>query len=477
MKTVLASIIAAAGLASAAAREPNVIFILTDNQGEWTLGCYGNKDIRTPNIDRLAREGVRFDNAYAANPVCSPNRATLLTGLMPSQHGVHSFLGKDMSGTDAATQCVIGEWTTLGEIFKSRGYRCGMIGKWHLGGSYTPQESFTDHWITMPAGSTATFFDGEVLEGGVLRKEPTHLTLLWRQHALQFIEESKDKPFFLYLPFNGPYGLGPAQERDHERAPHWQDYADAPMPSFPRSQMHEWQFNNKDYLNNNVCIRRYGAELTTIDDGVGELLAKLESIGQLDNTLIVFAGDNGWSGGQHGLWGMGDHTRPKNAFDPTMRVPLIWWQPGRIKPAVVNEQVSHLDFFPTLLAHLQIKPTLPAQQKLSGHDYSPALHGQPLAGWDDTIYYEFEDLRCIRTKWAKLILRKDGPLNELYDLKADPGEQHNLIDDASSSALRDELAKRLNDHFNAIADARYDLWHSGKSLAPLLERAAAKKAR
>jgi arylsulfatase A-like enzyme len=452
------------------AREPNVVFILTDNQGEWTLGCYGNKDIRTPNIDRLAREGVRFVNAFANNPVCSPNRATLLTGLMPSQHGVHSYLGKGPPQTGDGAHCVIGEWTTLGEVFKQRGYRCGMIGKWHLGGNASPQEGFTDHWITMPHGSTPTFFDGDVIENGITRKEPMHLTQLWQQHALQFIDESKDAPFFLYLPFNGPYGLGPAQEKDHERAPHWSDYADAPMPSFPRKAMHPWQFNNKDYLNNDVCIRRYAAEVTTIDDAVGAILAKLDATGQRDNTLIVFAGDNGWSGGQHGLWGMGDHTRPKCAFDPTMRVPLIWWQPGTIKPGIVTEHVSHVDFFPSLLMHLGHNPSLPRQQHLSGHDYSPALRGGPLRAWDNTIYYEFEDLRCLRTPAAKLVLRKDGPVNELYDLQKDPDEEHNLIDDPASAFQRDELTKRLHQHFDAIADPRYDLWHGGTSLAPLLEK-------
>ena len=190
------------------ARPPNVVFILTDNQGEWSLGCYGNKDIRTPNIDRLAKEGVRFARCFANNPVCSPNRATLLTGLMPSQHGVHSYLGAGAPQVGPGAHCMISEWTTLGKVFKAQGYRCGMVGKWHLGGNEQPQEGFTDHWITMPAGSTSTFFDAPVIENGITRKEPMHLTLLWREHALKFLDESKDAPFFLYLAFNGPYGLG-----------------------------------------------------------------------------------------------------------------------------------------------------------------------------------------------------------------------------------------------------------------------------
>ena len=452
------------------AREPNVIVILTDNQGEWTLGCYGNKDIRTPNIDRLASEGRRFTRAYANNAVCSPNRATLLTGLMPSQHGVHSHLGVGSPQMGEGSHCVIDEFTGLGQVFKSRGYACGLVGKWHLGGNITPQQGFTDYWVTMPAGSTATFFDAQVIEHGEVRKEPEHLTRFWTRHALKFIEQSTDKPFFLYLTYNGPYGLGPAQLKDHERAPHWQDYAEAPMKSFPRLPMHPWQFNNKDYLNNEVCIRRYAAEVTTIDDGVGEVMAKLKALGIADDTLIVFAGDNGWSGGQHGLWGMGDHTRPKSAFDCTMSVPLIWWQPGKVKPGTSDAMVSHVDFFPSLVHHLGLKPSLTAKQKQPGHDYSSMLAGEGAKGWDNTLFYEFEELRCVRTTTAKLIERHGTGPDELYDLAADPDEQKNLIDEPKSGGLRDALHQQLASHFNTIADPEFDLWKGGRSKAPKLEK-------
>ena len=452
------------------AREPNVIFILTDNQGEWTLGAYGNKDIHTPHIDRLASEGMRFSHAFANNPVCSPNRATLLTGLMPSQHGVHSYLGAGPPQMGEGAYCVINEFTSLGEVFKSHGYACGLMGKWHLGNNIHPNAGFTDHWVTMPLGSTSTFFDAPVLEDGEQRNEPQHLTRFWTQHALKFIEQSKDKPFFLYLPYNGPYGLGPAQLKDCERVPHWQDYAGAALTSFPRLPMHPWQFNNKDYLNNDTCIRRYAAEVTTIDDGVGEVMAKLQALGIDGNTLIVFSGDNGWSGGHHGLWGMGDHTRPKCAFDCTMRVPLIWWQPGKVKTGTSDLLVSHVDFFPTLAAHLGLKPELTTKQKLAGHDYSAVLRGEPLPSWPNTVFYEFEELRCVRTAQAKLIERHGTGPNELYDLAADPDEQKNLIDDPASAPLRADLQKRLHVYFTHIADPEFDMWNGGRSKAPLLEK-------
>jgi arylsulfatase A-like enzyme len=448
---------------SIAERPPNLVFILTDNQGPWSLGCYGNADIKTPHIDRLAAGGVRFVNAFANNPVCSPNRATLLTGLMPSQHGVHCFLTSGSPQMGKGAYCVISEFPTLPKILKSHGYACGLVGKWHLGGNLTPQEGFTDEWVTMPHGATATFFDAEVIENGSVRVEPQHLTQYWTQRALQFIEKQKDGPFFLYLAYNGPYGLGPAQIKDHERAPHWGDYAEKDLPSFPRAaKPHPWLFVNRDFLNDITCIRRYAAEVSTIDDGVGAVMAKLKSLGLDENTLVVFAGDNGWAGGHHDIWGMGDHTRPLSAFDPTMRVPLIWHRPKHLKAGMTrNEHVSHLDFLPTVLAQMGLSNDLPKKAKLAGHDYSAMLDGETVA-WDDTIYYEFENMRCIRTPELKYVQRIAGDPDEYYDLALDAGELNNLVQD---SAKTSPAQVRLAEFFKEYADERYDLWHGGKSKA------------
>lgn len=469
MRTILLLLTSLVLIGPALAARPNVILIVTDNHGDWTLGCYGNKDIRTPNIDRLAREGVRFANAYAVNPVCSPNRATLLTGLMPSQHGVHNYLGKGAPQMGDGAYSTIGEFTSLGEVFSGQGYATGLVGKWHLGLNDQSQEGFSHKWITMPWGHTATFFGAAIIENGQVREEPEHLTRFWQRHALEFIDDHYDRPFFLYLPFNGPYGLGPAQLKDHERSPRWANYADATLPSFPRSEMHPWQHNNKDYLNNLTCIRRYAAELTAVDDAIGALLDRLQKRKVAEKTLVLFTGDNGWSGGQNGIWGMGDHTRPKCAFDATMRVPLIWWQPGVIPQRVVREPVSHVDLFPSLLSHLQIKPRLPARQNLTGHDYSPALKGRPLGDWQRPIFYEYEELRCIRTNTAKLILRHGSEINELYDLKADPGEKTNLYGLPASAELQSTLTRSLTDYFTSTAMPEFDLWQNGRSKAHLLK--------
>ena len=173
-----------------AATRPNVVFILTDNHGAWTLGCYGNQDIRTPNIDRLAADGMLFKRAMSSNPVCSPTRATYLTGLMPSQHGVHSFLdNKYMMGPQAYYS--LDEFETLPEILHSEGYVCGLSGKWHLGANMTPQDGFS-YWATMVRGSTSSLYTDPVILDGKVVPSPKYMTDLWTDHAVNFIEQNKD---------------------------------------------------------------------------------------------------------------------------------------------------------------------------------------------------------------------------------------------------------------------------------------------
>jgi arylsulfatase A-like enzyme len=187
----------------AADSRTNLVLIVADNQGAWTLGCYGNPEIKTPHIDRLASEGMRFTRAFSPNGVCSPTRASLLTGLMPSQHGVHSYLGANEAQLGPDAYCTIREFRTLPKTLSLAGYRCGLVGKWHLGANETPQEGFTS-WVTMPHGHTTTFYDAEIIDDGKVRKEPQYLTGFWTDRAVQFLEQKHEQPFFLYLAYNGP---------------------------------------------------------------------------------------------------------------------------------------------------------------------------------------------------------------------------------------------------------------------------------
>jgi arylsulfatase A-like enzyme len=455
----------APGLA-AAPRRPNVILILTDNQGAWTLGCYGNKDLRTPNIDRLAREGIRFTRCFSSNAVCSPTRATLLTGLIPSQHGVHCFLNPGEPQLGPKAHCTIAEFRTLPRILAAAGYDCGLSGKWHLGGNLRPQEGFR-YWVTMPHGSTRTFYDAEVIEDGHLRKEPRYLTDFWTDHGIRFIEQAKDRPFFLMLAYNGPYGLGPSLLRP-ARNRHAAYYAEKDLPSFPRETAHPWLHDNREYLNNLQAMRRYAAEVSGVDDGVGRILDTLQKHHLEEKTLVLFTADQGWGGGQHGIWGMGDHTRPLHAFDETMHVPLIYRHLGQIPAGQQSELlVSNYDMFPTVLEYLDLKAQLTEQPLRPGHSYAGALRGKPVA-CENRVFYEFENTRAVRTPGWKYIERfRNGP-NELYDLGQDPGERKNLIGEPAGVEQRARFQKMLEEFFRRYADPRYDLWHGGKSKAPLL---------
>lgn len=464
-KHLSALFIALAGLAAAAERPPNIVFILTDNQGAWTLGCYGNPDIRTPNIDRLATEGVRFTRAMSSNPVCSPTRATFLTGLIPSQHGVHSFLDpKYMMGPEAYN--TLEEFTSLGEILRDAGYVCGLSGKWHLGANLTPNEGFTT-WTTKPDGSTQEFYDQKVIENGEVRVEAGYTTEFWTRKGKEFITENKDRPFFLFLAYNGPYSLGklmsaPARNR------HAAYYADKPLQSFPRDMMHPWQWANKQFHNTDEARRRMASEVSGVDDGVGEIMELLKSEGLDSNTLVVYSSDQGWMGGQNGIWGMGDHTRPIGAHELMMQIPLIFRQTGRIPAGTTCDAlVSNYDFFPSVLGHLGLSEKMPQSPKSPGRDFSAALRGEELADWDNTIFYEMENTRAIREQRWKYVARfPDGPY-ELYDMETDPQERFNQFGQPGTEATREALSKRLDGFFDTYANPQYDIWKGGGSKATL----------
>ncbi len=442
------------------ARPANVVFILTDNQGAWTLGCYGNPDIKTPHIDQLASEGIRFTRALSSNPVCSPTRATFLTGLIPSQHGVHSFLDpKFMMGPEAYN--TLAEFTSLGEVLRDAGYVCGLSGKWHLGANLTPSEGFS-FWVTKPDGSTREFYDQDIIENGAVRKEAGYTTDLWTRKGIEFIEQNKERPFFLYLAYNGPYALGnlmlnPSRNR-------WASiYRGQPFFSFPRDAMHPWQHANKQFHNRQEAIERVACEVSGVDDGVGEVMATLKRLGLEKDTLVVYASDQGWMGGQNGMWGMGDHFRPVGAHELMMQIPLIFRQPEKIPANRTSDLlVSNYDFLPSVLGHLGLGDKMPAKPKSPGRDFSPVLRGESIE-WANEVFYEMETCRAIRTDDWKYVARfPNGPF-ELYDMKADPRERLNLYGQSVTEPRRAELATRLDGFFTRYADPQYDLWKSGRS--------------
>ncbi|MBM3738389.1 MAG: DUF4976 domain-containing protein [Acidobacteria bacterium] len=445
---------------------PNVVLILTDNHGAWTLGCYGNREIRTPHIDRLAAEGTLFTRAYANNAVCSPTRASLLTGLMPSQHGVHTYFGAGGAQVGPQAYNAIAEFGTIPKMLTAAGYTAGLSGKWHLGGNMNPQEGFS-YWVTKPHGHSLGFYDQEIIENGQIRTEPKYLTEFWTDHGVRFIEQNRTKPFFLMLAYNGPYGLGGAMQ-EPIRNQHAAYYSQQELASMPRDVPHPWNFNYGKWMDDPAVRRKYAAEVSGIDDGVGRIMDTLRRHNLDDNTLVIFVADQGLAGGHSGFWGMGDHTRPLTGFDWTTWIPLIFRHPRRIAKGQRSDLlVSTYDVYPTLAHYLGMQSRLPSKPELPGRNFAPLLEGRSVT-WDNTVYFEFENVRSIRTTEWKYIERIHQQPNELYDLRKDPGERMNLVERPEHAQTRDGLRKRMQAFFARYPDPKWDLWKGGRSKSDII---------
>ncbi|NKQ34644.1 MAG: sulfatase-like hydrolase/transferase [Chloroflexi bacterium] len=189
---------------------PNILFIMTDNQPAELLGCYGNEEIHTPHLDRLAAQGIRFDNATCVNGMCSPCRASVLTGLMPSQHGIHTWLDDRLMDSWPPEWNGIAEFAALPELLRQNGYRTALIGKYHVGAPFAPQNGF-EHWVTFPYGHTRSFWGNEIIENGRTHTYPGHSVDCFTEKAVEYIQHyDADAPFFLFLTYNAPYGHWPA---------------------------------------------------------------------------------------------------------------------------------------------------------------------------------------------------------------------------------------------------------------------------
>lgn len=464
------------------ASPPNLLLIVTDNQGPGLLGAYGNRDIRTPNIDRLAAEGLLFEQAYATSGVCSPTRATLLTGLLPSQTGVHNGLPGRFKVPDWSA---IEEFRNLPQTLADAGYRTGMVGKYHLGDHARAQLGF-DFWVTFRGGHTESFVDAELTDNGETLNVADlnlHVTDYWTRRAVDFLEQqSAEEPFFLMLSYNGPYILPPTVNEPATNR-HAAYYAANPprMPQWPvHPYLREWAKNVRmpvdvvggtypwaaiDALNNQQAMNRIASEMTMLDDGVGNVLAALERSGLDKDTLVVFLSDQGSAYGQLGLWGNSSWGAPAPAYRANMQIPLIFRQPGRVPAGRRNSMlIDEFDLFPTLLEYLGLGDRQIANTP--GRSFAPALTGKDL-DWDDTVFFEYIDTRVIQTRDWKYTKRFLAAPHELYDLARDPGETRNLADDPEFQSVRNELDTRLTAFFHRYADPRFDIWHGGTAKATL----------
>ncbi len=427
----------------AAGPRPNIVLVLADDLAAWMTGCYGNREIRTPNIDRLADAGARMAQSFVCTPASSPSRATLFTGRTPRQHGILDFLtdhpaAEPEQGQKAPPESFARE-VLLSELLAGAGYRCGYVGKWHMGGDEKPGRGF--EFTATVRGEK--YEDPQLTVNGGAVSDKGYLPEILTKYASDFIDQQqKDRPFFLtvaHLNPHAPYDGHPQRYTDL--------YRDARFETFGIQPAAANALRGKEYLEDPVPnIRKCAAAVTALDDQVGALHRKVIGRGLFENTIFIFTSDNGFLLGRHGLWSDGHASHPVNMFEEVMRVPMIWSWPGRIPvQAVRPELVSFYDFLPTLCEAAGVEP--PKDRNLCGRSYLPLLLNQPLprkSPWPDLVFGHFRTTEMARDKYYKLVVREPGTgPGELYDIRKDPNERVNLYQDAGFTTVRARLEKRL----------------------------------
>ena len=427
MKTVFTIICALFLSFSAAAKpkQPNIIFILVDDQGYYDLGCYGATEIKTPRIDAIAKEGMRFTDYYAAAPICSPSRAGLLTGCYPRRVGNHIWVRR----ADSATGIHPNE-LTLAELLKANGYATGCIGKWHLGfhEPFLPRNQGFDHYYGLLHNLDPVeigYFEKQggvplIRNGKVIKRpaDPAELTRLYTDEAVKFIGANKERPFFLYLPhtmLHVPLGVS----EPFKGKSNWGEYGDA---------------------------------IQEMDHHVGRIVDALKKNELEDNTLVIYSSDNGRGSGRTPSQKL--QGRKLSTYEAGIRVPAIAWGPGlSVKGGTVSRALTRaMDWYPTLATFAGIK--VPEGRVIDGRDLVPVLQGEstfvPGPAQKKTINAAVPLRRTWNPpgEWAALIQRHEylesffyhgsqgalsavrwrnwklylNPSLQLYDLATDPGE-------------------------------------------------------
>ena len=437
--------------AVATPERPNIVFILADDMGYGDLACYGNKYIQTPNIDRLARTGTSFTQAYAGSGISSPSRCALMTGrnsgntrIRDNQCYAGGLTGLKINPKGDTTIVrranLLPEDTTLATVLSAAGYRTCLVNKWHLDG-YDPQAAPNHRgfhefygWTISTVHSNAPYYypyyrlHGDSLINITENENDAHVrhnTEISTDDAIAFIHRNKERPFFLFLGYDAPHE--PYNIDDTS----WYD------------EQGDWSANTK----------RYAALVTHMDYNIGRLLATLDALGLREKTLVIFASDNGaavMAPLAELNCGAGLKGRKGQLYEGGIRVPLIVNQPGRVPARQIDNLVYFPDFMPTLaaIAQFSARPngtlaqartlnsqlsTLNSQfsiPKTDGMDISPLFYGHDIDTDSRPLYWEFPGKqRALRWNgWKAVSVKKGAPL-ELYRIKEDPLEQHNLAKD------------------------------------------------
>ena len=438
-------------------RRPNILFILSDDQGAWALGCAGNAELRTPHLDRLAASGMRFDNFFCASPVCSPARASILTGTIPSRHGVHDWISGGnarIKGERGAPIEYLAGQEGYTEILARHGYRCAFFGKWHLGHAARPQKGFSE-WFTHARGG-GPYYGAPLFRNGRLVHEPRYVTEVITDEALAFLERQKGSvhPFHLNVHYTAPHS--PWNRANHPAALYDDYLANCDFHSVPWLPTHPWQIASlhwADDVRRREDLSGYYAAVTAMDAQIGRLLLALERLGMREDTLVVMTSDNGMNMGHHGIVGKGNGTFPMNMYDTSVKVPFLVSWPGRVPAGKVEKGLwSQLDLFPTLLEIAGV--SAPVGDHRPGRSFAPLLTGQPVKRPREFIVVaaEYGPVRMWRTRDWKYVHRYPYGPHELYHLRDDPDERHNRAGEKGMIRRIREMKAHLDEWFDRYAD-------------------------
>jgi arylsulfatase A-like enzyme len=413
--TALAVTLLLAASALAAERKPNIVFILADDLGYADVGCYGQKLIKTPNIDRMAAEGVRFTQCYAGSTVCAPSRCALMTGLHTGHCRVRGNARVPLEADDR----------TMAEVLRGAGYATGLCGKWGLGEADStgiPNKKGFDFFFGYLNQNHAHAYypdflwkDQEkvalpnVVKNNVASKKVVYSPDLVTKEALGFVEANKDRPFFLYFAPTLPHANNEAKQEGME------------IPSDSPYTAETWPQPQKNHA----------AMITRMDADVGKLLDKLKELKLDENTVVFFSSDNGphkEGGGDPAFFNSSGHLRgyKRSMTEGGIRVPMIVRWPGKVKPAESDLVWAFWDFLPTAAELAGAK----ASAGLDGQSIVPELLGTGTVNPHEFLYWEFHEggsKQAVRTGDWKAIRGKVGAPLELYDLRRDIAEQENAV--------------------------------------------------
>jgi len=478
----------------AAEPRPNILFIFSDDHAQHAISAYGSQVNQTPNLDRLATGGARFVNSFVVNSICTPSRATLLTGQYSHLNGVPVFNRFD------------GARDHVAKHLRAGGYHTGMIGKWHLGSDPTG----FDRWIVLPG--QGAYWNPDFLIAGKKLTIEGHCTDITTDLGIEWLKtRPKDRPFFLMLHQKAPHRAWEPTERHlamfKDRAitepdTLWDDYATRPTALPANEQTVAKDLTRRDLkltppadlrgpelqrwlgtkpmelevegrtLTGKALVkwkyqrymRDYLACVQGVDDGVGKVLDYLDQAGLATNTFVIYSADNGWYLGDLGLYDK------RFMYEPGLRVPLLARGPGIKAGGVPAQFVSNLDLAPTFLD----LAGLPVPPSMQGHSLVPLLRGESPADWRTSVYYRYYHdpghhntaaHLGVRTATHKLIYYWKQDAYEMFDLTKDPAEQRNLLYD-DANAKRPEVAAKFTELKAELARLQKEFKDDGQYADP-----------